>query len=175
MTKIRFEWQAQRLVGSCSVWLLAYSFNVAQALVNSGICHVCHVDLHLVWRRHHLSLAGAESLGPLQVARQALHLLRQTWQGRHLVNFVGRRGCLWLRLSIPLTPSLCVAFLFLSDLHLLKSTCLCERISVSLSDVCIFCCLRGLPCTYVVAFVLSARLGPQYPTFGSFMRKLDGF
>ena len=92
MTKIRFEWQAQRLVGSCSVWLLACSFNVAQALVNSGICHV---DLHLVWRRHHLSLAGAESLGPLlQVARQALHLLRQTWQDRHLVNFVGRRGCL---------------------------------------------------------------------------------
>ena len=92
MTTIRFEWQAQRLVGSCSVWLLAYSFNVAQALVNSGICHV---DLHLVWRRHHLSLAGAESLGPLlQVARQALHLLRQTWQDRDLVNFVGRRGCL---------------------------------------------------------------------------------
>jgi len=148
MTKIRFEWQAQRLVGSCSVWLLACSFNVAQALVNSGICHV---DLHLVWRRHHLSLAGAESLGPLlQVV--------------------------WLRLSIPLTPSLCVAFLFLSDLHLFKSTCLCERISVSLSDVCIFCCLRGLPCIYVVAFVLSARLGPQYPTFGSFMCKsLDGF
>ena len=122
---------AQNLVSSCSVSLLSCS---------------CHVDLHLVWRCY-LSLAGGDSLGLLlHVARQAIHLLRQSCQGRRFVNFVGHRGCLPMPQAIyPSNSILVCCLLFLSDLHLFTSICLCPCISVTLPLSASFAVGAGFP------------------------------
>ena len=84
---------------------------------------------------------------------------------------------LWLRLSISLAASICVAYLFLSFRpSSIQSVPLWVWVSVTLFDVCIFCCrLVGFP-VFTLLLLLFFLFLPQYPVFDSFVWNLvNGF